>query len=210
MLRCYPHCHLLGKSWEVYFEDAGGKRTNLLRINNWNFNWQGAYTPERLIKIPAGSKVHAFATYDNTTANPSNPYNPPRQVTWGEKTTDEMYFFPLGFVAYQAGDENIDLRTEVKRRDQAAIPAGFALSQNYPNPFNPATAIKFALPYAERVQLVVYDLLGRNIATLVDNEILAAGQYVRNWEARNAPNGVYFYRITAGDFRETKKMILLQ
>ncbi|MCI0693819.1 T9SS type A sorting domain-containing protein [candidate division KSB1 bacterium] len=222
LLSLWPHCHLLGKSWEVYFEDASGKRTNLLRINNWNFNWQGSYLPERLIKIPAGSTMHAFATYDNTTNNPSNPNNPPQQVTWGEKTTDEMYFFPLGFVTYQPGDENIDLRTEVKGRDHANIPAGFELSQNYPNPLlsaakspargggNPTTAIKFALPYAERVQLIIYDLLGRKIATLVDNEILAAGQHARNWEARNMPSGVYFYQMTAGDFRETKKMILMQ
>jgi hypothetical protein len=79
-----------------------------------------------------------------------------------------------------------------------------------PSGGNPTTAIKFALPRAERVQLVIYDVLGRKIATLVDNEILAAGQHVRNWEARNAASGVYFYQMTAGDFRETKKMILLQ
>ncbi len=135
LLSLWPHCHLLGKSWEAYFEDASGKRTNLLRINNWNFNWQGGYLPERLIKIPAGAKVHVFATYDNTANNPSNPNNPSKQVTWGEKTTDEMYFFPLGFVTYQPGDENIDLRTEVKGRDQAKVVTGFELAQNYPNPF---------------------------------------------------------------------------
>jgi len=60
------------------------------------------------------------------------------------------------------------------------------------------------------VQLVVYDVLGRKIATLVANEILAAGQHVRIWEARNVTSGVYFYQMTAGDFRETKKMILMQ
>jgi hypothetical protein len=210
LLSLWPHCHLLGKSWEVYFEDSGGKRTNLLRINNWNFNWQGSYLPERLIKIPAGSKVHVFATYDNTTSNPSNPNNPAKQVTWGEKTTDEMYFFPLAFLPYQTGDENIDLRTEVKNRKLVNAPSGYELAQNHPNPFNPTTTIKFSIPRQERVQLEVFNLLGRKVATLVDNEMLAPGQHVRTWEASNLATGVYFYRMTAGDFREMKKMILVR
>jgi hypothetical protein len=221
LLALAPHCHLLGKSWEVYFENAAGQRTNLIRLNDWNFNWQGAYYPERLIKIPVGAKIHAFAVYDNTTNNPRNPHHPPQRVTWGEKTTDEMYYFPLAFVDYQPGDENIDLATEVKSRAIATI-KGYELAQNYPNPFwseatspalgggNPMTAIKFALPQAGRVDLVIFDMLGRKVATLVDDEIFAAGQHVRNWEAQNLGSGIYFYRITAGSFQKTMKMILVR
>jgi hypothetical protein len=219
LLALAPHCHLLGKAWEVYFEDSQGARTNLIRINDWNFNWQGAYFPERLIKIPAGSKVHAFASYDNTTNNPRNPNNPPRSVTWGEKTTDEMYYFPLAFIPYQPGDENIDLRTEVKNL-VAAQPDGYELAQNYPNPFwsgatsrfagNPTTTIKFTLPYGERVQLDIFNVLGQKVVTLVANEFLTAGQHVRTWDAKNMGSGVYFYRITAGTFRAMKKMILVR
>jgi len=210
LLALAPHCHLLGKSWEVYFENAAGQRTNLIRLNDWNFNWQGAYYPERLLKIPAGAKIHAFAVYDNTTNNPRNPHHPPQHVTWGEKTTDEMYYFPLAFVDYQPGDENIDLATEVKNPAPIATMQGYALAQNYPNPFNPTTTIKFTLPQAGRVELVIFDVLGRKVATLVDDEILAAGQHVRNWEAQNIGSGIYFYRITAGSFQKTMKMILVR
>ncbi len=205
-----PHCHLLGKAWEVYFVDANGNRTNLIKINNWDFNWQGAYSQERIIKIPLGSQIHAFATYDNTTNNPRNPNNPPKQVTWGEKTTDEMYYFPLAFVPYQPGDENILLTGVKERADQAVKLSGNELAQNYPNPFNPATAIKFVLPRAGRVQLVVFNVLGQKIATLVENEFLAPGQHVRSWEASGVASGVYFYQLTAGVFQQTKKMILMR
>ena len=89
-------------------------------------------------------------------------------------------------------------------------PAAYALAQNFPNPFNPATTIRFSLPQREHVTLKVFDVLGREVATLVDNEILAAGRHVRNWGAYSGASGVYFYRMTAGKFRETKKMILMR
>ncbi len=210
LLSFWPHCHLLGKSWEVYALDAQGHRTNLIKINDWNFNWQGGYSQERMIKISAGSQVHAIAAYDNTGSNPRNPNHPPKQVTWGEKTTDEMYYFPLAFVPYQPGDENILLTGVKEREDRAAKIRDYALEQNYPNPFNPTTEIKFALLRTERVQLVIYDLLGKKIALLVDNENLAIGRHVRQWDARLAASGVYFYSLQTENFRETKKMLLVR
>jgi hypothetical protein len=210
LLLFFPHCHLLGKSWEVYALDAQGSRTNIIKINDWDFNWQGGYSQERLIKIPAGSQVHAFATYDNTTNNPRNPNNPPKQVAWGEKTTDEMYYLPLAFVPYQPGDENILLTGVKERQDRAAKISGYALVQNYPNPFNPTTAIRFSLPRNERVRLEIFDLLGKRVATLVDNEVLAPGEHVRQWDARHAASGVYFYALQTENFREMKKMALVR
>ncbi len=92
--------------------------------------------------------------------------------------------------------------------ERSEVVAKFHLAQNYPNPFNPATSIKFALPHPAPVQLRIFDVHGREIATLIDNEILPAGQHVRDWEARVQASGVYFYRLTAGSFHESKKMIL--
>lgn len=89
------------------------------------------------------------------------------------------------------------------------IPVKFMLSQNYPNPFNPATTIKFAVPVAGLIKLSVYDILGREIKILA-NENLAAGSYSVNWNASNYPSGIYFYRLEGSDFTETKKMILLK
>ncbi len=89
------------------------------------------------------------------------------------------------------------------------IPNQYSLSQNYPNPFNPATNIKFQIPKAGFVNLIVYDALGREVSTLV-NEQLNPGTYGIDWNASNYPSGVYYYKLIAGRFSETKKMILMK
>jgi hypothetical protein len=89
------------------------------------------------------------------------------------------------------------------------IPTEFSLMQNYPNPFNPTTTISFALPSKAFVKLTVFDLIGREIAVLTSEE-LPAGTYTRQWNAVNMASGIYFYRIQAGSFVETKKLILLR
>jgi photosystem II stability/assembly factor-like uncharacterized protein len=96
----------------------------------------------------------------------------------------------------------------------SGVPDNFSLQQNYPNPFNPNTTIRFAIPLVgngrdRSVKLFVYDLLGREVTTLV-NEQLNPGIYEVNWDAPNYPSGTYFYRLDASDFTETKKMVLLK
>ncbi|MEK6650771.1 MAG: FlgD immunoglobulin-like domain containing protein, partial [Bacteroidota bacterium] len=95
------------------------------------------------------------------------------------------------------------------------IPVEFALSQNYPNPFNPTPSIQFALPKAVNVELRIYDLLGREVRTLVRGDQMPAGFHSVVWDGRNehlqsVATGVYFYRIVAGDFRQVKKMLMLK
>jgi hypothetical protein len=87
----------------------------------------------------------------------------------------------------------------------------FDLSQNYPNPFNPVTTIKYSIPEVEgsRVQLKIYDVLGNEIETLV-NEAKPTGTYELTWNAANLPSGVYFYQLRAGSLVQTRKMILLK
>ncbi|MCC6865484.1 MAG: T9SS type A sorting domain-containing protein [Ignavibacteria bacterium] len=89
------------------------------------------------------------------------------------------------------------------------IPQKFTLSQNYPNPFNPSTTIKYSLPKGENVKLVVYDALGREVKTLV-NEFKNSGVYSVNFDASSLSSGIYFYKIEAGSFTETKKMLLVK
>ncbi|MEO8515063.1 MAG: T9SS type A sorting domain-containing protein [Ignavibacteria bacterium] len=89
------------------------------------------------------------------------------------------------------------------------IPNQFSLSQNYPNPFNPSTKIQFALPKSTYVQIIVYDELGRELETIV-NEQLNAGTYQMDWNAANFPSGVYYYKLTAGSYSDTKKMVLIK
>ncbi len=90
-----------------------------------------------------------------------------------------------------------------------SIPKEYALAQNYPNPFNPSTNIKYSIPEASFVQLKVYDILGNEVATLV-NEEQNIGNYNIEFNASALPSGVYFYRIQAGSFVDTKKMLLLK
>jgi hypothetical protein len=91
-----------------------------------------------------------------------------------------------------------------------AVPeSDVTLSPPVPNPFNPVTRIGYYLPEDATVQLIVYDVKGRQIATLVDGPV-TAGEHIVTWKAVDAPSGIYFYRLTAGDFRETRKMILLK
>ena len=89
-------------------------------------------------------------------------------------------------------------------------PSGFELSQNYPNPFNPTTNIKFSLPASQTVSLKVYDIAGREVATLINSERRAAGTYQLNFDGYGLSSGAYFYRLQAGNFVETKKMTLVK
>jgi hypothetical protein len=91
----------------------------------------------------------------------------------------------------------------------SAVPVAFSLSQNYPNPFNPSTTIRFDLAEHVHARLTVYDLLGREIAVLLDEE-LGAGSYSRVFHATNLPSGLYFYELRAGAWREVKKLTLLR
>ena len=89
------------------------------------------------------------------------------------------------------------------------IPEAFALFQNYPNPFNPLTNFTFNIPAKSFVSLKVFDLLGREVATIVSEE-LSAGRYTRQWNASNLASGVYFYRLTAGKLIQVKKMLVIK
>jgi hypothetical protein len=95
--------------------------------------------------------------------------------------------------------------------EQAAqdVPGVFALDQNYPNPFNPSTRISFSTPHSSFVILKLYDLLGREVATLV-NEQVSPGAYERTFSAEGLAGGVYFYKLQAAGFVQTKKLLLLR
>ncbi|RPG60392.1 MAG: hypothetical protein CBD51_001160 [Flavobacteriales bacterium TMED191] len=108
LISILPHMHLIGKSWLVYAEN-NGDTIPIISIPNWDFNWQTFYQPEYMLKLPQGYTLHAYATYDNTSSNPTNPNSPPQDMYWCDYTTCEMFFLPFSYVPYQEGDENIYL-----------------------------------------------------------------------------------------------------
>jgi hypothetical protein len=93
--------------------------------------------------------------------------------------------------------------------DEETLPTEFALEQNYPNPFNPSTTFRYSIPQTSKVVIKVYDILGNEIATLMDEE-KSVGTYELTWNASNLSSGIYFYQLIAGEFRSTKKMILIK
>jgi len=97
----------------------------------------------------------------------------------------------------------------IETADFVTTPETFSLAQNSPNPFNPSTAIAFTLPAQAHVRLTVFNALGQEVATLVDEE-RSAGAHVARWDAINQPSGAYFYRIESGSFVETKRMMLVK
>ena len=96
-----------------------------------------------------------------------------------------------------------------KNAESVNLPSGFALLGNYPNPFNASTVIHYQLPEAGDVKLEVYNLLGSKVTTLVDSQQEAGYSYVI-WDASEVSSGVYFYKLTAGDFTEAKRMMLVK
>ncbi len=122
------------------------------------------------------------------------------EIDFGMK--DQSYGFLDHFISVE-----YKLITNVEKTE--SNPNDFVLSQNYPNPFNPTTTINFSLPNSEFVTLKVYDVLGREITSLV-NEELNAGQHTKIFNANNLSSGVYFYKLQAGKFSETKKMMLVR
>jgi hypothetical protein len=94
-------------------------------------------------------------------------------------------------------------------KEDGVLPTEFFLGQNYPNPFNPTTTFSFSLPSTSFVTLKIFDVAGREVTTLV-SATMHAGSYTRQWNALNMPGGVYFYRMQAGSFTDTKNLILLK
>ncbi|MFY0696761.1 MAG: T9SS type A sorting domain-containing protein [Balneola sp.] len=92
---------------------------------------------------------------------------------------------------------------------EEGTPNTFALEQNYPNPFNPTTNIKFALPKTADVTLTIYNMLGQKVNTLI-NEKMTSGFHIVPFDASNLSSGMYIYRIQAGSFTSTKKMLLIK
>jgi hypothetical protein len=104
-------------------------------------------------------------------------------------------------------DGRIKIITSVD--DQKSIPGAFSLFQNYPNPFNPVTHFQFSISELSIVHLQIYDILGREVAAII-NERMTPGTYIREWNAGHFASGVYFYSLRAGNFSQTRKLILLK
>ena len=155
----------------------------------------------------AGSKLRIVLTnIDNIDNDPflrTNPYVLPSF----QQATNIIYMNPANPTYIQL--PMIGWVTISVNPISTSVPDDYSLSQNYPNPFNPSTKIRFELPKSSHVNLVIYDAVGRQVATLADDRY-NAGTYEAEWKASDFSSGVYFYRLTTESFISTKKMLLIK
>jgi len=107
LISVLPHMHFIGKTFTAVAAPPEGDAIPIVKIDSWDFNWQSTYVYQNLVKIPAGSVILVQATFDNTSANPANPNHPPKDVTYGWNSIDEMCNLVLYYVDYKEGDEAI-------------------------------------------------------------------------------------------------------
>ena len=188
-------------------ERPDGERVNLVHIPKWDFNWQGAYHFDRYIYAPRGSIINAVASYDNTADNPNNPSSPPRFVTWGEATTDEMYYLPIGFVDYQPGDEDIIfsegpvLSVDDLQAEQHQL---FPIT---PNPVSDHALAGFRLQKGQVVSIEIVDMQGQKVRTLREGEFFNTGEHYVDFSTRQMSPGVYFIHVQGKDFKLSQRFV---
>lgn len=206
LLNLTPHMHKLGNRWRVFAVTPTNDTVNLIKINDWDFNWQSTYSFKRPIVLPANTMIHAFATYDNTTANINNPNNPPRQVGWGEGTSDEMYYLPLSWVSYQTGDENLNFEEIITGKstdDQGVKTKLYPIS---PNPAKNQIKIGFTLAHPSTLSLELTDLHGRTVKNWVLQKPYMAGLHAFEASLNGLSAGMYQVKLNTGKQVFTQKL----
>jgi hypothetical protein len=158
-------------------------------------------------------QTHGEESAEFTVAIRSDAY--PVTVSWNVKDASYELTAGSGIMQTMRGEGMMKInnsemnRLFLKLTGNGELPKKFALLQNYPNPFNPSTTIKYDLPKDSRVSLKLFNILGQEVATLV-NEEQKAGYRSVEWNAASVASGVYFYRIQSGDFVASKKLLLLR
>lgn len=183
----------------IYKVSAKGRDITLLwktdkEINNSGFDIERkTYGTNEWIKI-------SFVAGKGNTENPVQYSYEDKKLNCGK------YNYRLKQIDYNGNFEYFDLNGEV----EIAAPKKFEMSQNYPNPFNPTTKIDFELPTDSKVNLKVYNILGKEISIIFNDEFKKAGYYTVYFDGSNLATGLYFYRITANDYTAIKKMVILK
>lgn len=214
LLNIAPHAHLICTDWLVFVKTPTGDTIPLIKINDWDFHWQGFYTFQKLQFIPKGSTLFAFATYDNTANNPHNPSNPPQQVTSGEATTDEMMLVYFSYLIYQAGDENMVLDSTILQQPTGIMNPDNAsqvvstpqLYQPVPNPATNQTTISYYLPDAAKTELQIFDLSGKLVETIPATGNAGINSVVYN--TLNLNTGTYLVTLTSGGIAKSKRLLV--
>lgn len=210
----FPHSHKICTSIENYATN-GTATIPLCRINHWNFERQGFYTFQKLLKIPAGFKVYGEHVFDNTSAN---PFHSPLTVAAGQGTEDEMLFDVLLWTSYQPGDESLDIKSIIEsdslfifREDRLKHALNNTI-RAYPNPFCDKLTLSFELFSTENVSLAIYNVIGQKIRELASGAEVA-GIHSYQWDGTSGSGdavcpGIYLYKLSIGSVEQCGKIML--
>lgn len=208
MIGIAPHMHKLGQHWKVFAVKPNGDTIPLINIDEWDFNWQGTYSFAHLIPLPQGSVIHASALYDNTTNNIHNPHNPPQNISWGENTSDEMFYLPLLYLDYMAGDENVSFQD----------PTGIAESPYYmvkdklypiaPNPAQGQVRIGFTLATGQHITMKIYDASGKEIRTILNDQFCLPGMHTNEVDISAMASGTYTVSMDNGRDKQVQRLVV--
>jgi len=175
-------------------------------------NYVHLWVVRNMVNNATGENVNTGGTWNNGVTF-TKSFNTTIDATWIPANCNLQVFVyksqgALNMSEIQQGIKNSILMTGTGNQN-TQIPVKYELSQNYPNPFNPVTNIKFAIPEAANVSLKIYDMLGRLVEVYMDG-FLSAGYYNAEIDGTKLTSGVYFYTLSAGNFKETKKMLLVK
>ncbi|HSH67703.1 MAG TPA: T9SS type A sorting domain-containing protein [Bacteroidia bacterium] len=207
----FPHSHKLATTI-MNCAYKGTDTIPLIRIKQWDFNWQGYYTYRRLVKIPSGYKLFSSHIYDNTTNNPNNPNNPPQDVKAGTSTGDEMLFDSFQYLVYQAGDENINIDSLIALDPITSIGGeqknAFFSTYAYPNPFQNKVQIGYVLDQSSHVTIEIYSMFGALLKKIETGQE-TPGRHEVTWDAKSQANGTYLYVIKTNTQQSYGKLNLV-
>ncbi|MCZ6703734.1 MAG: T9SS type A sorting domain-containing protein, partial [Ignavibacteria bacterium] len=201
------------KDGVIFIADPGFDDRGLFRSTDNGINWSQqifskkiwtVFSDESGLVLGGGKDSLWYSSdFGGSWLQFSLPLKEYNKVTDIKKDLTNQLFFSTDF----EGIFELDVITNIG--EEPVYSYNYSLSQNYPNPFNPVTKIKYSVPSSEIVQIKVFDVLGTEIKTLL-NEYKQSGSYEIEFDASSLPSGVYFYRVISGSYSETKKMILLR
>lgn len=217
LLNVAPHAHLICTNWLVFAKTPSDDTIPLIKINDWDFHWQGFYTFQKLQFLPKGSTFFGFATYDNTANNPHNPNHPPATVTVGEATTDEMMVVYFSYLIYQQGDENYVIDSSILQQqptgiltpeDAASVVSTPQLYDALPNPARNETTIGYYLPHAAKTELAVFDISGKLVESMAVSGEAGHNSFVYN--TSQLQKGTYIVQLNSGGQTKAKRLFVTE
>jgi hypothetical protein len=198
-----PHMHLVGKSLKAFAVKTPGDTNRLVDIPQWDFHWQRTYSFTSVQKLSKGTVLWANASYDNTTANPLNPNKPPKAVSLGEGTADEMLLVYFWYALYQTGDENIIIDASAPKNISSVVAIKNNPLKLYPNPVQNILHLAGFGRSGNEINIAVYSTNGK----LVKQFNGKPGTGNLDLDVSDLYSGVYVLKVQENDQYQSLRFI---